>query len=894
MPVTPVGYPSLGAWAFFNVDRATAFFPLLPSISIVESNPDDVSVLSATIVDRPETAVFEAEDEIWAEFAGARMFFGHIKVRGRTQLSEAGVRVFDIEAQDHTPKLDDTIIRRRIARKREKVKRRVKWLMRKLHFPMETDLSGLPDEFVDEQDYFGWSILDAIEALADEKRLHYEVDFDADQDGLALFKIFRTDATTAPFSLDDLNPDFVASFPYTEFRDDDASAELTNAVLVEPENRNKSLWVTDAASIAEFDRQESFVSDAEKTKRRQARNVGERALAENDQPVFEGQAMVHEPGLRAGQTIGIKNDTWGLDYSRVITSVEITAVESHNAEGKAHLFSFIRFSDRRRPNRHGRPGRGGGGPNKNTRRRRGRNADTDTHAIDDIGRIVATPGAVDGASVGTWIGEQMYRYTQDTFGLFPPLFAAVGGLSRVGSYIGGYRAHTQRTGDSGCAGFDNQFTGWKETEVWWQMVVPAHPADAYGIKTQVKLGVGSGFGHVLAGGVYEAVVLSSAPTATRQGAVVGELLANDTWTDITVPQGEVPAEAGTIFVGLRSKWQADYEDWTCGWTWPFQSPENIHAEVSGNPWSGYSGRSDGPAIQTPIWQTSVAPASYGATISYDNEATDDTPWDGPNDWVDLGVEGSPVSYAMDGSCLVLTADDPAGKGFAILGEREDSTQPWAAWSDFDWNGVLHFEVSRTGSLAAAGQRHLELVTVGEGERYSAKVHLGDAARAPGISVAGPAGQVYIAKTITAAVQMRARFDTRAGELRGKVWRKTDGQPAEWDVITPLTETEDDGDRIELWLRAGDSAAPDHVLHLCHIAGGIAAPSGDRVVKEYLGRAGGLTATFRTSHRYERASLRVWINGHGVRPVVRDAEGSSFTLDFKPTRRSTIRATYVAA
>ena len=158
---------------------------------------------------------------------------------------------------------------------------------------------------------------------------------------------------------------------------------------------------------------------------------------------------------------------------------------------------------------------------------------------------------------------------------------------------------------------------------------------------------------------------------------------------------------------------------------------------------------------------------------------------------------------------------------------------------------------------------------------------------------GPTVEDYAAKALTLDESWKAKFDTRSGlYVRGKLWRSAAGEPTAWDVEAPLDETEDALDRWTLWLRAGNDGSTQGVRVTKSVAmqGAI---TGQRIVKEWLGRASGLERTFTVAHAFKRGSLRAYVNGIGIAPIEVDSENGRFTLDFWPTARSAMRATYTA-
>jgi hypothetical protein len=717
------------------------------------------------------------------------------------------------------------------------------------------DLSHIPDEVVEAYDYFGATVDEGLAHIADELRLHYFIDLDN------VFQMYRSDTVPAPFDLDNDAPDYVTTYPFREWSYARDSVELANAVLVEPEKRKHSRWSVDSTSIAAYGRQERFVSDGNLHRAKQARNVGARTLATTKDPTVEGGAIVDEPGIWAGMTVHVTEALWERDEDVFVSNVEIVGVDPHDDEGEAYLRSTLTFSDKRRRRRAAKDS-----INKNTRRRPGQVSDVNPYDIDAFGRVVAPPSWSEDASLGILNTYQASRgQTVDWDDI--PFSVGSAAIAQASSYVGQwYKAWT--TEDCGCPGLDNCFKGWMDIERWYYITVPAHPADAAGVLIAASApaldGVAGSYGA-------RVVVRSAYPTDTWQGTPVGTINAAG---DIFIPIGLVPAAGGVLHVGLQAGWQCNYGMTVCGWTWPFTSG----AENSGR----YRASLSSP--RWAVWDTEGGDMGSAATVAK-------APWEGGNEWRDGGTEGSPV-YGADGEAYYVTAEALGGHGLYMVGEREDEDEPRGPWSDTAWGVEVTFDVDAVGDVGTSGPRHIQVTTTGEGEAAVGTVHLGDSATAPGISVGGPTTTVYRAVTIVAGDRYRVRFDTRSGKVRGKLWRVLDGEPAAWDVETPMEETEDDADRWSLWVRCGNGVGDSQTVRIFRIRAQQDADDGKRVEKEYIGLASGTENRFASCHPFREGTLRAFVNGIGVGPSWEDGDGAAFKVDFWPTARSIIRASYV--
>jgi hypothetical protein len=408
-----VTYPSRGAWRFRNQTRGFDFWPTLDSVLISEAHPEDLATFSCSVVDRAASLVFEPEDKVWVTFAGTRIFAGHLKAVEESQLSEVGPRVYGLDAQDYTAKLDDSVIDHPAERAAESVAARVAWILGFLNYTITTDHVDPPSMTLDAATYDGMTVREALDQVADEARCHWYVDFDAD------LHLARDEVVSAPFALDDTDPNYSTSFPYTEYRRSRDTTDLATAVYIQGESDQS--WVTDSGAIATWGRQERSVNDGDLKTSNQRTRAGDRALAEQAAPIVDGSLVCWEPGLRGGMKATLRNDLWSLDTTIVLVSVEITAVDPHDADGEAYLRSEVRFRDRRRRRSSHRDV-----TNRNSRKRKGTSGDADAAVADgdalDIWPVMegrlgwlwpsgssndgwSGPGIVGAPKVGSWVAQ---------------------------------------------------------------------------------------------------------------------------------------------------------------------------------------------------------------------------------------------------------------------------------------------------------------------------------------------------------------------------------------------------------------------------------------------------------------------------------------------------------
>jgi hypothetical protein len=383
------------------------------------------------------------------------------------------------------------------------------------------------------------------------------------------------------------------------------------------------------------------------------------------------------------------------------------------------------------------------------------------------------------------------------------------------------------------------------------------------------------------------------PTSMREGVKVGELLKDNTTYTVNIPYDLIPAEGEYLWLGVRTGWtctaKGDAFNYACGWTWPFMS-NSYDRDNHGSGWCGFSGRTgvaSPSAIKWRVWSGSET--ALGSTIDNEGEG----PWDGDNTWNSAGTIGSEDTWSIDGDAFKVSASTPSGKGIFLSGSQFDDTEPDGPWSDGRAAVEFTFEMSALGDTEDGGTRAVELLLSSGGVSATGTVHLGDSSNDAGISVNGGGDSVYDAETLTANEPWKARFDTRAGVLRGKVWKAGEDEPASWNVEVPLQVTDDTSDTLTLWVKAGNDGTAQAVA-VTDISMADSAEPGQVIEKEYVGVADGLTKRFPTVHKFKEGTLRPLTDGNFGEPVSIEPDAAYFTLDWWPDDGSELWVSYVVA
>jgi len=835
------------------------FTATLDTIQITQEWPDMVATFSCEVVDQGQGWEFVEEDEVRATFRDERIFAGHLSIVTEDRTDESGPRKWVLEAQDYTAKLGDAIIRQREHRKKERAIRRIRWIVGYLGHAWHIDDHeyDVPDEDVERQDMYGMTVAEALDSVINEVGLRPAwIDLDN-----KLWVVNAAHTVAAPFDLNNEAPDFVDSFPFREFTYRRDGLSRANAILVEPEKRSESRWAVSEANIADYEwgdstgRKEQFVSAEEIRTARAAQRHANAQLQRTKAAEVEAGLVCFEPGIWVGMRPQLNEVLWEHDQTMRVIRVVITAMDPHDTNNTAYLRSELTLNNKpkRRSPKMGRPeDQSAPGP----------------QTLDEFNRTVAPPTIVPGDAItlgNVFAFNATTQFRQGSTGILGgnqdytsgPTFATHNWLhplgsrdifSRVGQTVTG---HASRPPASQCTGFDFWFAGWLDTEEWRRFVVPAHPADAAGMFLNITVGAAWGAG---AAGI-QVVVKNDVPSATWQGSPVGTLPPGASGT-VFVPIALVPAEGAYMYVGFQANWRTNYGFTYCGF--------------GAVPDGSNNGNVAKTQLDSATWATSTDAEPTGTT-------------DTGHTWQDAGVDGSPTYGVEDGAYYL---EGPGGRGMYVSGEREDDTQSPGAWSGGGSDLSVVFSVD---NLTVDGTRRIEVTTTGEGMTTVGTVHLGDASAAAGISVNGGASTEYLAKALTTDDKWVARFDSRSGSIRGKLWKIADGEPTEWDLITPLTDTEDDGDRLMLWLRAGTG----QTISIHQLKTQARAAPGQHVVGEWLGLASGDTNAFMTDQPFEAETLRADIAGVGVAPVIEDGTATTFSIDHFPTATMAVRATYIA-
>ena len=539
MTAWPDGYPSRGTWRFRNVTRGADFLPTLESVSVIQDHPEGLATLSAIIVDEDATQTFAEEDRIWATFTPyggtiRRIFGGHIKVCVEQLLSEVGPREYEIQAQDYTAKLDDSVIDHEADRASESNADRVSWILGFLNFSITTTNVSPPSGTSERANFHGMTVREALDQFCEENDAHYYLDFgpeDPDDGNTPDLHLFGTETISAPFDLDDTAADFATSFPAHDVKRAKDSGDLATALYVIGEN-GEATWVTDAGAIATYGRQERTLNDDTLKTSTARTKAGNQQLARDGAPSVDGSFVCWEPGLRAGMRPNLTIDLWGFDAPVWLTSVTITAVDPHDdadevaPDGVALLKSECSFTQRRRF-------RGGGRkrpPRKDT------NADAGTSVGSGSFAVVDRESCWDSLKRDAWTG----------------LFTA--GSPFVGSWISQNTAYSV----SGCAlGGGLWGPGGQTWECWFTVTASGTTGDSGADVTLGNLGTLLGRGDP---GPYLVGWANAAPGGLGEFAIVGQIEA--TGGSVFVPSWLI-ADGGTNYLVVAPAWEA-FDGWsTC-------------------------------------------------------------------------------------------------------------------------------------------------------------------------------------------------------------------------------------------------------------------------------------------------------------------------------------------
>jgi len=235
-----------------------------------------------------------------------------------------------------------------------------------------------------------------------------------------------------------------------------------------------------------------------------------------------------------------------------------------------------------------------------------------------------------------------------------------------------------------------------------------------------------------------------------------------------------------------------------------------------------------------------------------------------------------MTWGIDGNALYV--EGPDSVGLMVQGEGEDADAPRGPWSEDASFGV---EVDFTATDLTGGSVGVTAVAMGRSMSATLDIAAGT------VTVYGPDSTDTADVDLTADSTHTLSADTRAGEVRGKVWAVSDGEPADWAAIAAMDQTVDEGDRFILWVYA----ASGQTVRVPAIRTALAALAGQFMQHEWIGYASGETERFRPRHRYVLGTLVLHTNGIDSPPIWGD--GISARLDVSPTAHSGIHATYIA-
>lgn len=873
----PAGYPSRGAWVFYDVTQDFAFWPRLSSVSISQSHPDGIATLECEVVDTGASLTFADEDEAYVTFDGTRIWAGRLRVLGQAQETEHGPRVYRLTGQDYTALLDDDIIGTDTERPRELVSARVTWILSKLDYGITTNGVSLPSEYVDPASFEGTTIREALERTADELSLHFYLDFDED------LHMFRTETVAAPFSLNDTSPNYSTSFPYSEWDLNRDSLELTNVVRVKGKRHVRD--VRDYPSIAAYGIQRSIIVDDSLRTVAQVIAAGNRRLNQLAEPIIDGSLVCWEPGLQAGMTVTIVNDLWGISGTYIINGISISADDPHDASGDARLRTEVSFTDKRRVGRF--PGGKGGG-------RGGGEKERIRKAINKLNRVpfdnlggCCTPVPIsqnDLNEFGGSVAEGPVSVGSDASGV-DHVYSEGDTTATIpipdGAKVG--RSIIAVVADAGSENLQDEMeaAGWSQmlaasnTPFWYRRIDGTEGYDGTDDTEGIFVsGVSVSLASVvdLLDAVYD-----EGPDNPGPWYVVA--YSNTTDPDDVPAPGSWNGEPAITYVAVITDGSAVTAG-PAGYTLLAEDASQAGSGILISVW--YKIMPSGAAAEDPGSVTTADSTPFittvmvrGGTIGPFGYIVPGPTWIGGNPFDPNGIGAEPAWEVTDGD-LVITAGSPD-----LILDYIATAPPDMPTQLADWQFTIPFTIDTVGSGSDDGERYIAIHVVRDGYEFIYTAHLGDTGTAAGVSVGDAEDYAAVSVPADTAMSFKVGFD--GTNATAKLWQTASAEPA-WQVTYAeaawATTTEEDSLRIVVsW---GDESGDTGMVISPFVIEGGAQP-GDAVDWEIVGYGDGSTTQFTTTYPYVQNTLQVRVDQQVLNSGVTETTPGSgvFTLSQAP-------------
>jgi len=909
-----VPYPSRGAWQFHNVSQSQNFWPVLESINVEELHPDGLSTFSCNVL-FDGVVDFDNEDRVWVKFDGNKIWGGHIRVMNKTFLqNQIGIqKMWELEGQDYTAKLDDSVVVYERDRPRETAASRVAFILDSLNFNLTTGDVNLPSESVERANYENMTVGEALRQVADELILHLYVDFGPDDGGPPGLHMFRSETLASPFDLTDSSPNFSTTFPYSELVISRDSQDLKTAVHVVGDKIRR--WVP-GTTIGTYGRQEIGITDLSLRTEAQLLAAGNRVLDQNDRPEIHGTVLIHEPGMRAGMRFGLVNTPWGINTNYFVEQVAMEAPDPHDEDGKALLFTRLSFTDKRRV------GRMPGGGRRRDRTKKGDGRDGGDSGAGDSGGTQHPPGT----GGGTEPNEDPDP-PEDTGGEF-----LIENWTRL---VGSYPADVGRETLTS-TGTSHAFP------------IPGGGADGdcvllFYVTTEDANTMASQFSgwHLL-----ESVTGLGSP-ATSGGALAFFITAGDnpgTSVTVTTPGSEtVLGVTALIQGGPLSTADISHSQQTntnatpsvSGWTGENELAFTVGADsqaVAGgsiglpyvlveNLVSGFAGlriheANVTGAINPPDYTSSASGEQFCFTLAlryhdpewgrlpYGQGVQLDNPWEGGNTYVKVSSGSATVSGASGAGTISMSSTASVSMMLRSDAPDDDNGEPWEPWADGDARFRIKWKVNPLGSTGNAHPQYLEFQCISAPWRGQFRINLGDAATwvyqtggdEVGVVVGQTASEVwsdFVPKTLAADTYYWTICDFRDTRVRMKTWAYGSAEPVAWDIDVAKVDEDLGEDDVSQWYItcvgiSGMVFSFDEEYAQTTDAGSGGQEPGD----EDLPLGDGTTTTW--TLRPWVGPIWLYVDGILTEPASKDPVAGTVTFDRAPSRGAYIVALYTAA
>jgi hypothetical protein len=288
------------------------------SIVIEEVGTELVATCSFNVRDHTGTVSIATKDAVTITDDGTTLFAGEV---AEVMMGQEGVaKTWSVRCQDNNILLDERVV----ASESYSAGQADSAIINDLFTKHRSDINSTTyvatiDASMEAVAFEALTLRECMDDICRRTGGRYYVDYDKN------LHYFTTENNPAGFSLS-TSPDYSTSFPFGGFKKVESVTRLANKIYVL--GKEVSGWVQDDDSITAYGERHAVSRDRRITTSQGVTNRGNAILDRYDLPRESYELHCWQDGLRAGMSVQVINETWGINSTFFIRKLRMEVIDT--------------------------------------------------------------------------------------------------------------------------------------------------------------------------------------------------------------------------------------------------------------------------------------------------------------------------------------------------------------------------------------------------------------------------------------------------------------------------------------------------------------------------------------------------------------------------------------